>query len=33
VRYYREMMDLIRASHPNERVVLFATQLHELDHD
>ena len=31
LRYYREMMDLIRASQPNQRVVLFATQLYELD--
>jgi hypothetical protein len=30
-RYYQEMVELIRASQPNERVVLFATQLYELD--
>ncbi len=32
-RYYREMTELIRSSHPNERVVLFATQLYELDRE
>jgi hypothetical protein len=31
VRYYGEMTELIRASQPNERVVLFATQLFALD--
>jgi Domain of unknown function (DUF4423) len=30
-RYYREMSELIGASHPNDRVVLFAAQLVPLD--
>jgi hypothetical protein len=33
VRYYRDMKNLIRSSQPNERVVLFATQLYELDQE
>jgi len=32
LRYYREITELIAASEPSERVVLFAAQLYELDH-
>jgi hypothetical protein len=32
-RYCRELMELIRASGPSDRVVLFAAQLYRLDRD